>query len=739
MSNIQPPISPSTGYNQDVALVGTNDKTRLMLSVVQAGFGIFPTTRTRTPCVKGWQDVKPDPLFDPAEYQYGYGIAMRPVDFVLDWDPRRDEPHKRGEDSELIQLWKRLELPKSNTLLVETGRDGLHVYLRKPAETQCVNDLTKLGYPSIEIKSAGRYVIGPGSPHPEGHDYRVIRGAYTAIEDAPEALLNFCLRGSRPVIAGADLVIDDEITVKRFIKHCKTCEPSIKGAGGDGQAYRTACIGKNMGLSQAVTLEVMRDYYGPRCTPVWDNENLDAKVAHAYEYSQEPTGSRHPYYDFGEPSEQAKVDAAEESKTYVFKLSPTGKAVAPSISNAVNFFRSPKWREYSIVDGLYRPVSPVKIENQLYGLLRKNEFTQQVEFTRRAPWHKTDAVTFTDGDHAQLKLFYDEARETQFGDAVIWQAIDIASSDFGYHPVKQWLESITWDGVPRLNKWLPDYCGTADDAYTNEIGKNTIIGAVARIFTPGCQHDTMLILEGVQGIGKSSAVRILGGDWYRDIKIDPSTQGYVRTVSAMRGGWIIESSEMEVARRADVQALKSFLTLTTDIARLAYGHNESILPRQSVFIGTTNPQPEGYFRDTTGNRRFLPVYCRRFDLPGLQANREQIFAEAVYRFRAGEAHHITDPAIEAIATGEQRARMQQDHWVETIGNWINEDAPLPDPLTTDAIAVSALNLQPSKIGYIEKQRINAAIKAAGFELLKTKRKGVDIRVWVRKSNVENWL
>lgn len=152
-----------------------------------------------------------------------------------------------------------------------------------------------------------------------------------------------------------------------------------------------------------------------------------------------------------------------------------------------------------------------------------------------------------------------------------------------FHPVVEYLSGLTWDGTPRLDTWQHVYLGAANTPLNSEVGKNFFIAACARVMQPGCKHDTMLVWESEeQGIGKSTAVAIIGGPFAADFKIDP--QHYKDTVHDMQGAWICEIAEMEVARRADVQALKAFLSRTTDRVRLSYARRTTNLPRQSVFV-----------------------------------------------------------------------------------------------------------------------------------------------------------
>lgn len=211
------------------------------------------------------------------------------------------------------------------------------------------------------------------------------------------------------------------------------------------------------------------------------------------------------------------------------------------------------------------------------------------------------------------------------------EAINLVAHETIVHPVRDYLDGLTWDGRERIDTWLTDYLGADRNEYTRDVGRMFLTSAVARPYEPGCKVDHMPVLEAPQGTGKTSACQILGGEWYSD-----SLQADVSRKDAslhLRGRWILELSELEALNRSEVTALKSFLTRCEERYRPPYGRHEVIEPRQCVFIGTTNESQ--YLKDPTGGRRFWPVACGRIDRERLVADRDQLFAEAVVAYRAG--------------------------------------------------------------------------------------------------------
>jgi predicted P-loop ATPase len=308
---------------------------------------------------------------------------------------------------------------------------------------------------------------------------------------------------------------------------------------------------------------------------------------------------------------------------------------------------------------------------ELAGLVRFNEFAARVEFSRSAPWrHVEPGHEWSDADDVDLQAWLQVRGLEVRARNTIADCVSRVARDNPVHPVRDWLASLTWDGRPRLSHWLLDYLGgEGPPAYLEAIGPAFLISAVARVFRPGCQADHVLTLEGPQGSGKTSAVRVLGRPWITEGI--PDLQHKDASLH-LAGVWLVEISELAAVRRTDsIEHVKAFLTRNVDRYRPPYGRRTVDVPRHCVFIATTNEA--AYLRDPTGNRRFWPVHCADIDLAALERDRAQLWAEAVHRYKAGEPWHLGADVSE-IATTEQEARRYVTELEQDVAEYLERMA-----------------------------------------------------------------
>lgn len=287
------------------------------------------------------------------------------------------------------------------------------------------------------------------------------------------------------------------------------------------------------------------------------------------------------------------------------------------------------------------------------------------------------------------------------------EAVSVVAHDHAFHPVRNYLNKLEWDRVPRLDTWLNTVMGVAQSGYSAKVGKRWMISAVARVMRPGCKADSVMILEGGQGEGKSTAMSILGGDWFMDT---PFALGDKDGFQAIRGKWIIELGELDSFNKAESTKAKQFFSASTDTYRESYGRRTNDVPRQCVFVGTTNQ--DEYLKDATGNRRYWPVACTKVDLEQLREIRDQLWAEAMFCYEAGEIWWVNRDET-AMFSEAQDERFVVDEWEGPILNWL-EESQIGETTSGSEVLASALKLDFGHWGKPEQMRVGAIMHRLGW-------------------------
>jgi predicted P-loop ATPase len=294
-----------------------------------------------------------------------------------------------------------------------------------------------------------------------------------------------------------------------------------------------------------------------------------------------------------------------------------------------------------------------------------------------------------------------------------------------FHPVREWLDSLVWDGTPRIEHWLKDYCGAEVETESQRIAvpamsKRWLISAVARANEPGAKVDCTLVLEGAQSIKKSTtfATLVPNEAWFSDERLNLDSKD---TLQQIQGKWIIEIAELASFRGKANEEIKHFLTKRADDFRKPYEKINRSYPRQCVFGGTVNDAE--YLSDPTGNRRFFPVRCHgldslggKIDIVGLRAVRDQLWAEAVHEYKRGEQWWLTEEEEDA-ARVEQESRFTEDAWQSRVEAWIEaeENGSPRDAFSMDEVLLKAVCIDPGRQGRAEQTRMKNILNRLGFE------------------------
>lgn len=334
--------------------------------------------------------------------------------------------------------------------------------------------------------------------------------------------------------------------------------------------------------------------------------------------------------DFDNYGDAVKSDSTKEVTELVWDLDGKGNKQV-TVNNFVNAFKSDP-----LLNGLLA-----------YDMLKETIVFTRPSFTAKGS-KKGDLVNDTDVSIIKGRI---ERMHGIYNDAKLNDAIEQVSSDSAFHPIKLYLESLTWDGVPRIDTFLVDYMGAEDNAYTREAFRKMLLAAVTRIYEPGRKFDTALVFYSEQGVGKSTLIQRLSKGWFNDSLTNLSGK---ESYEAIQFAWLVELAELSALRKSDVEAVKNFISKREDTYRGAYARRVKTHKRQCVFFGSTND--DEFLKDATGNRRFFPVEVKRtrktrliFE-PEFDAIVDQLWAEAMEGYMLGEALTLSDEA-EAIAGG----------------------------------------------------------------------------------------
>jgi predicted P-loop ATPase len=348
------------------------------------------------------------------------------------------------------------------------------------------------------------------------------------------------------------------------------------------------------------------------------------------------------------------------------------------------------------------------------GVLAYDAFAARVITQKPLPWGDRTVEEWAD-DHDTRACEWMQEQGIPAAAGVVGRGIQTVARENRVHPVCDYLHALNWDGTPRLDSWLTRYLGVEDSPYVQAVGSRFLISAVARVEQPGCKVDQVLILEGPQGILKSSALQALADPWFTD-RI--SNLGGKDAAMEIAGTWLVEMAELDALLRAVLSATKSFVTRRHDRFRPPYGKHVVDRPRQCVFAGTINPVG-GYLKDPTGGRRFWPVSCGVIDLEALVRDRDQLWAEAFVRFRAGAPWWLETPELQALAAAEQDARFEVDAWTEKLSEWLvgRHDVSVGEVLT------GALGIPQESWSQTAQNRVAKILVHHGFEQYRPGKKG----------------
>lgn len=595
-----------------------------------------------------------------------------------------------------LALLEQAHGPLPATPFQRTGK-GRHFLFLWPPGADIGNSAGKLGE-GLDTRGRGGYIVLAPSVHPSGAEYAwdaECRPSRMAFAPAPDWLLEMLRRSTAvaPVTIARPNFAELPDTYARKALEGEFDKVARAGNGTRNDALNRAgyslgglipagivsrgTVESTLTAAAAANGQLAED--GPAAIAAVIRSSIDAGIAAPRTVEvRRPQGS--PQYRRAQMKVVSQSDAIEEDdepEDRELTRTSRGEIKADSIRNAVLMLAA---------DGKTR------------GLFARNDFTNQVMVTRRPPWtlngHQGGALGDSDIAGCVQRL---ERRGLSISLSNAHAAIDFIASENHVHPVRDALNALQWDGEPRLSQWLADYMGAPSSAFVSTVAAKFMIGAVARIMNPGAKVDSMLILEGPQGLKKSTGLAVLatidGREYFAD-KLP--ALGSKDAAMELQGKVIIEIAELDALHKAEVSQVKAWLTQRVDRFRPPYGRTVIELPRQCVFAGTVNPGAAGYLNDPTGGRRFWPVAVSEVDLAGLRKVTDQLWAEAVARWRDGEQWWIEEDEVLAEAREAQRERYDADVWADRIDKYValrhrvrvvdvlTEELEIPKHLLTDS-------------------------------------------------------
>nr|DAM48075.1 MAG TPA: virulence associated protein E [Caudoviricetes sp.] len=360
------------------------------------------------------------------------------------------------------------------------------------------------------------------------------------------------------------------------------------------------------------------------------------------------------------PSFQAMSDFALKDEKVKAVFAEERKAQASEEFSDEDWQKALELDKAGKVKNTLQNLTVILMNDPLLKPLVFNQLLDGMEIKGDVPWRHPSKF-WRDADDAQLISYVDSHYGT-FSARNYDIAVAKVTDDRSYHPIREFIENLPeWDKVPRVDTLLIDYLGADDNEYVRAVTRKTLCAAIKRVLYPGCKFDSMLVLNGPQGVGKSTLIAKLAGEWFSDSLNLGDTKDKT-AAEKLQGYWILEIGELAGLKKAEVETLRSFLSRQNDIYRAAFGKRATPHLRQCVFFGTTNAE-SGYLRDTTGNRRFWPVKTpgtgikHSWDLtPELIC---QIWAETLVYVKQGEKLYLS-AELEALSKAEQREAMESD-------------------------------------------------------------------------------
>lgn len=651
--------------------------------------------RDKIPFHSNWQKLtidKVDRRTFKGHSSFGFQIPSNIV--VIDVD-NHGTTQKGNESLEKLCADFDFDFKTEAGMVVKTAGNGYHLYYLLPPMEEGVKPVNALNkYPAIEFKSKGRQVVIPESTLSNGKRYDLIKGSLNELTELPQALFEAIkttnVINKEPKIAITKQKLPDApADVLAFDNYLAKQPESIPGDF-NGHKYRISAQAKNYGISPAVLLPKLMDWDTRVNFDPMTEDEVKTIILNAYNYSNEGASSKSITKVFNKVIDKTIEDSIE--KGIVEKLVEAKEYKLEEIELWTDTLIKTKKGELSKGHFGIRNTE-IHLQNlpEFKQKLALNLFTMDTVWLTVPEWRKKineqileqEVVNPEDADkiEAQPPLTDDDIviirgllNNIGFDPNAnqIHEAVRAVALQNMFHPVKDYFESLPkWDGVKRLDTFFQKYAGTIQNDYFAEVGRKIFVAVVTRVYIPGAKFDYTPVLVGGQGKAKSSFIKAMAirPQWFSDSLGDIENKD---VILQMRSKLIIENAEMAMTSKKAVTIQKAFLSRSTDRARLPYERLPRDIPRQCIFIATTNE--DRFLIDETGNRRFWPIEIINLSIEKVRKDIDLLYAEALYLFKKGEMLFLS-PETEKLAEIYQAERFSADEWQDKVIDWLEKEKP----------------------------------------------------------------
>lgn len=659
--------------------------------------------------------------------------------------------HAEGTDGleSLTRLSKDFDFDFYNNagVVVETPNGGgLHLYYKTPAiGNKLSKHLTKgtgkdkvYLYGGVEFLAApGKQVVIPGSKIKGDKEYAIssVTKGFSKICDIPESLYNRLVKGpisnaAKPEITEPQINIAP-IDRKLYIDYLDDQAPTETGAQNDA-AYVLACKGRDYGLEVHEVTRLILERNENLFVPVGNIPELKMVVQSAFKHATAELGNQSVVASFGEAQivEPVQIDPEKASQQFDDMVPWTEQLHLTKDGSASN-------NRFCVRN------CEVYLNNieEFKGRLAFNEWTKETVWVKPADWHpfteaecRVNGKELTEDDLLRIKskfndIGFDPAKQQ------IFDACRLVSIDKTFHPVKEYFKALPkWDEVNRLGGFFKNYFNADDNAFHKEAGIVLFSAIVKRIMEPGCKFDYVIVLIGREAQGKSTAIAKMAvhPKWFSDSLGDITKEA--DSIQQIRSKLIIEDAELTglMSKKAGAAGVKAFISRQTDRARLAYARLTEDVPRQCVFMGTTNEAT--FLTSVSGNRRIWPIEVNNVDTDAISEDLDQLYAEALvmyYRKFKGVSNELvlqTDEARQGASIA-QDSRIESDEWEERIDSWIDKEEK--EHVTLEDIWINCIKRDATFFDMNNQKRVSRALKKLGYIKKKIMVDGKRQNTWVK--------